>query len=276
MQWWCSAQSGYWSWAWQPYVGVWLLVGGLALAYWLLWRGSEPGERDGGEPGSFALGLLLLWAALDWPLAALGATYLATAHMVQYTLISMAAAPLMLRGLPDGTLRRALDAGTAGRILEAATRPMVAFVLFNVVLVGTHWPVVLDTLMATQVGSFALDALSLVAGALFWWPIVSPVPERPGFREVWKLAYLFLNTIPGTIVGLMLVYAEYPAYATYELAPPVFGVSALADQQVAGLVMKFGGGLVLWSVMGVIFFRWYLRESEEAGPAVPADAGAGS
>lgn len=276
MQWWCSAQSGYWSWAWQPYAGVWILVGGLALAYWLEWRRLGPDGREGGEPPSFALGLFLLWVSLDWPLAALGATYLATAHMVQYTLIAMAAAPLMLRGIPDGALRRAVDAGAAGRLLETATRPVVAFLLFNLVLVGTHWPVVLDTLMASQLGSFVLDALWLVSGALFWWPIVSPVPARPGFREVWKLAYLFLNTIPATIVGLMLVYAEYPAYATYELAPPVFGVSALADQQVAGLVMKFGGGLILWSVMGVIFFRWYREESEEAGPAVPADVGARS
>lgn len=273
MQWWCSAQSGYWSWAWQPYPGVWLLVGGLALTCWLARRGVGREGRGGGEPISFALGLLLLWIALDWPLGALGASYLATAHMVQYTLVSMAAAPLMLRGLPDGALRRALEAGTPGRILETATRPAVAFALFNVVLVGTHWPVVLDTLMATQLGSFLLDALWLASGVLFWWPIVSPVPERPGFREVWKLAYLFLNTIPGTVVGLMLVYAEYPAYATYELAPPVFGVSALADQQVAGLVMKFGAGLVLWSVMGVIFFRWYLRESEEPPSAAPADVG---
>ena len=274
MQWWCSAQSGYWTWGWQPYVGVWVLLGLAALAYWRHWRGLGPGERDGGEPASFALGLFLLWAALDWPLAALGATYLATAHMVQYTLISMAAAPLLLRGLPDGTLRRAIEAGVPGRALQVVTRPAVAFVLFNVVLVGTHWPVVLDTLMATQLGSFVLDALWLASGLAFWWPIVSPAPERPGFRKIWKLAYLFLNTIPGTVVGLMLVYAEYPAYATYELAPPVFGVSALADQQVAGLVMKFGGGLVLWTVMAVIFFRWYVEESVEGEPAVPADAGA--
>ncbi len=276
MQWWCSAQSGYWSWAWQPYAGVWILVAGLALAYWLTWRRLGPEERAGGEPFSFALGLFLLWVSLDWPLAALGATYLATAHMVQYTLVAMAAAPLMLRGIPDVALRRAVDAGAAGRLLETATRPVAAFLLFNVVLVGTHWPVVLDTLMATQLGSFVLDALWLVSGVLFWWPIVSPVPARPGFRELWKLAYLFLNTIPATIVGLMLVYAEYPAYATYELAPPVFGAPALADQQVAGLVMKFGGGLILWSVMGVIFFRWYREESEEAGAAVPADVGASS
>lgn len=271
MQWWCSAQAGYWSWTPQPYVGVWLLVGALALLYWRGWRRLDPAGRRGGEPLSFAAGLALLWVALDWPLAALGATHLATAHMVQYVLVSMAAAPLLLRGLPDEALRAAV-AGSAGRVLEAATRPAVAFAFFNVVLVGTHWPPILDTLMATQAGSFTLDALLLASGLAFWWPIVCPLPERPGFREVWKLAYLFLNTIPGTIVGLMLVYADFPAYATYELAPPVFGVSAVADQQVAGMVMKFGSGLVLWSVMGVLFFRWYVREAEGEEPARPADA----
>ncbi|MFB6240111.1 MAG: cytochrome c oxidase assembly protein, partial [Gemmatimonadota bacterium] len=161
-----------------------------------------------------------------------------------------------------------------GRLLEFVTRPPVAFALFNVVLVGSHWPAVLDTMTATQLGSFALDAVALASGLAFWWPVVCPLPERPSFREMWQMAYLFLNTIPATVVGLMLVYADYPAYATYELAPPVFGVSAVADQQVAGLVMKFGGGLVLWTVIAVIFYRWYRRESEEGEPAVPADAGA--
>lgn len=274
MQWWCSAQSGYWSWSWQPYAGVWILIGLLAAAYWWGWRGVDAGGREGGEPGSWALGLFLLWVALDWPVAALGATYLATAHMLQYTLIVMGAAPLMLRGLPDAALRSAVDAGPAGRVLEVATRPAVAFAFFNAVLVGTHWPTVLDTLVATQLGSFTLDVLWLAGGLAFWWPVLCPVPERPAFREMWKMAYLFLNTIPATIVGLMLVYADYPAYATYELAPPVFGVSAVADQQVAGLVMKFGGGLVLWTVIAVIFYRWYRRESGEGEPAVPADVGA--
>lgn len=273
MQWWCSTQSGYWSWSWQAYPGVWVLVGLLALGYWWTWRSLDGDARRGGEPGSFAMGLFLLWASLDWPLAALGATYLATAHMVQYTLITMGAAPLLLRGLPDGALRSAVSAGIPGRLLQVTTRPAVAFALFNVVLIGTHWPAVLDTMMATQLGSFVLDGLWLASGLAFWWPVVCPVPEHPTFREMWKLAYLFLNTIPATVVGLMLVYADYPAYATYELAPPVFGVSAVADQQVAGLVMKFGGGIVLWTVIAVIFYRWYRRESEDGETAVPADAG---
>ncbi|MEX0651662.1 MAG: hypothetical protein WD186_06495, partial [Actinomycetota bacterium] len=40
-------------------------------------------------------------------------------------------------------------------------------------------------------------------------------------------------------------------------------VPALEDQLIAGLIMKLGGGLLLWSVIAVIFFRWFEREQRD-------------
>ena len=77
---------------------------------------------------------------------------------------------------------------------------------------------------------------------------VAMEPSRP-------LAYGWLAG-----VFVYLTFTHLPVYATYELAPPIPWISAREDQQVAGLLMKLGGGAVLWAAIGVLFARWYRAE----------------
>ncbi len=52
-----------------------------------------------------------------------------------------------------------------------------------------------------------------------------------------------------------------PIYSFYESAPRLWeSFDAVADQRVAGLLMKLGGGLLLWGVIAAVFFRWYAAE----------------
>lgn len=286
MQWWCAAQGIPWEWSWRPYPGVWIFLLLLAFAGWRAHRSagrrgdagtSGPGEAarepagtapagdvDGtderGRAVSMTGGLLLLWLALDWPLGALGAGYLASVHMVQFVLIALAAPPLLLHGLPPAALDRLRDRRRTFAALRFLTRPLVALALYFGVVVITHWPSVVDALMASQGGSFLLDLAWLLAGLLFWWPVAAPVPARPRFSPPLKIGYLILATVLNTAPYAFLTFAELPFYATYELAPPVAGIPTRTDQQVAGLIMKLGGGLVLWVGAGILFFRWYGKE----------------
>ncbi|MFQ5690609.1 MAG: cytochrome c oxidase assembly protein [Gemmatimonadota bacterium] len=281
MQWWCSAQGIPWEWVWRPYPGVWALVLGLAASYGLMVRRLAPGSAElAGARGSawtpaapapagirvprrrvesFAAGTLLLWIALDWPVGTLGAGYLASVHMVQFLLISLTAPPLLLYGLPPASLVH-LDRGLLGSAARMLTRPVVALLGFGAVLVATHWPPVVDALMTTQLGSLGFDLAWLGAGLLFWWPIVCPVPERPGFGAPLKIGYLILATILSTAPYAFLAFGRFPFYSIYELAPRVYGISARADQQAAGVIMKVGGGAILWVAIGILFFRWYRAE----------------
>ena len=273
MQWWCSAQGVAWSWTWQPYVGVWLFVLALALAYRLLVRRTPPREdRRRRRAASWYGGVLLLWLALDWPVGALGAGYLASVHMLQFLLIAMAAPPLLLYGLPTPALRALARRRRVEPALRFLTNPIAAILLFNAVVVATHWPSVVDTLMASQLGSFSLDMAWLAAGLLFWWPLVCEVPSRPRFSDVARVGYLIANTIFLTAPFAFLTFAELPFYATYELAPPVSGLPTRTDQQLAGLLMKLGGGAILWTAVTVLFFRWWAREEGTSGG--PAGTGA--
>ncbi len=52
-------------------------------------------------------------------------------------------------------------------------------------------------------------------------------------------------------------------YSFYESAPRIWGISAIVDQRVAGLIMKLGGGLLLWTVITVLFFKWHAKEEAQ-------------
>lgn len=264
MQWWCAAGSAAWSWSWQPYPGVWLFVLAVGAGYWLAsraWRlpeGPSPSAARG-RPEWFAAGLICLWISLDWPVGALGAGYLASVHMLQFLLLAVVVPPLLMLGVPAGHPNLG---PRADRLLRFFTHPLIALALFNLVIIFTHLPSVVDSLMPTQVGSFAIDVSWLVGGIAFWWPVILDRPERPAFGYPLKIGYLILATIVNAGTFLYLTFSELPVYALYELAPPVYGISPLDDQRVAGLLMKVGTAAVLWAAIGALFYLWYRQEAD--------------
>ena len=260
MQWWCAAQGIPWNWSWRPYPGVWLFIALLLLAYRRFTRGSRPTRA---ELTRFGVGALSLWVALDWPVGALGSGYLASVHMVQFLLIALLAPPLLIAGLPRRALQRAAGSRLAG-VAGALSRPLIALLLFHTVVIATHWPGVVDGLMGSQAGSLVLDMAWLGSGLVFWWPVVSPVPHRPRFPLGVRICYLIASTVLMTLPYVFLTFAELPFYATYELAPPVGILSAGEDQRLAGLIMRIGGGAILWTAAGVLFWLWYRSENEAA------------
>ena len=269
MQWWCAAQGTAWTWQWQAYPGVWLFVGLVAALYAAVHR-RFGGVDDGFPPalrrGFAAAGILLLWIALDWPVGALGAGYLASVHMVQFLLIAVAAPPLLLLGLPRRALESVMEVAVVRWIMTVMGHPLTAIAFCTGIMGLTHWPILADTLMARQWGSFVLDMMWLASGVVFWWPVAVNLPEREWLQEPFKMGYLIAATLVNTGVFAFLTFSEVPVYATFELAPPVGSLSTRDDQLVAGLLMKVGGALVLWTSITVLWFRWYRRsQRDDAG-----------
>lgn len=276
MQWWCVARATPWDWSWTPYPGVWIFLLALVGVRAALQRRGDgrtpPGGRRAAEASAdpdrgrsrwyFAAGVLALWAALDWPIGALGAGYLASAHMVQFLLVALVAPPLLLLGAPVEAIRSLRPPRPIRAVAALLTRPLVALVFFGVTMAWTHWPLVVDTWMSSQLGSFALDLTWLTAGLVFWWPVVAPRP-LPWFGLPAKIGYLVVATIANTGLFMYLTYAQLPLYAIYELAPPVPWMTTRDDQVVAGILMKAGGGAVLWTAATILFARWYRESSDE-------------
>ena len=260
MQWWCAALGERWTWAWRAYPGIWLFVAaviaGLRLAGGRgIWREASSGTR-----WALASGVITLWLALDWPLGPIAAGYLESAHALQFLIITMISAPLLLLGLRPAVLRRAGDDARGHRLVRVIAHPLLAAVIFNAIVSATHVPSVVDTLMPRPAGAFAVDLAWVVGGLVFWWPVVIPVPRFARFGEPMQILYLLIGTLFHTVIGMVMLSAEMPLYGIYELAPPIIQVPVRADQQLAGGVMELGvfGAIVIGS--GVLFFRWVGRE----------------
>jgi putative membrane protein len=170
---------------------------------------------------------------------------------------------LRVGGATDTTNRR----GPLLRLAQLVTLPWVAFLQFNLLLVVTQLPVVVDSLKVTQGGSFLLDMTWLVSSVIMWVPLLHPLPELGGLRDPMRLVYLFGLSIVPTVPASFLTFSRFPLYELYELAPRVFdALDPVVDQQIAGLGMKLVGGMIIWGVMAVLFFRWAASEQADTVP----------
>lgn len=261
MTWWCSAQGLPWTWAWRPYPGVWMLVAAAAASY--VWANAKLESAARPTPRQrrfFVAGLLALWIGADWPVGTLGAGYLLSVHQLQFVLFAMVAPPLLLLGTSAAMWRQALRSPRVRRVAQVVTRPVIALVTFNTLVVVTHLPEVVDGWMRTQLGTFALDLAWIVAGFALWWPVINPVPEMNGLSYPGRFGYLLASIILPAAPAAFLIFAKYPLYELYELAPPVGGIAAGDDQLVGGLIMKFGGAVAVFTAATVLFFRWHAAD----------------
>jgi cytochrome c oxidase assembly factor CtaG len=267
MIWWCSARGIPWDGSWQAYPGVWLFSIAIGVLFWRIRSRdplppSIPSVRSAPSApwwrrAAIPAGTLLLWITLDWPLGPLGTGYLASVHSAQFLLLAMVVPPVLLLGVDRRRIEDALSRHPRlARAVGAVTQPLVAIVAFAVTMVLTHLPAVVDALMATQVGAFALDVAWFGSGLLFWWPVIVRVPERSHFPPLMRMLYLFFGTQPHLYIAMWLLSADFPAYATYELAPRVIALSAVTDQQIAGALMLAFGATYVIGVISVMFFQW--------------------
>jgi cytochrome c oxidase assembly factor CtaG len=101
---------------------------------------------------------------------------------------------------------------------------------------------------------------------LLWLPVVSPLPEGR-VASVWaKMIYLFVVTaVVAVIPASFLTFATAPLYAIYELAPRIGTMTAIEDQQLAGIVMKLATIPIIWGTISVMWFRYSSQEAQLSG-----------
>ena len=229
------------------------------------------GPMEGSTRGrtvALVLGVLGLWASLDWPLAALGAGYLATAQMARQILMVMVVAPLLLFACPAPLAARLVGWGKRLRVLRWTARPIVAVPVAALTLVAVNAPAVVDPFLRTPYGAFVMDGAWTVAGFVLWMPVQCP---HPGVRRLTgpiALMYLIGQSIVPVIPGFFMTWADFPIYRIYELAPrAVSGFDAVTDQQTAAAVLQVGGMALLWTQIAYRFLRWGYQQMEQNLPA---------
>ena len=250
----------------EPHPEVWALVAGIGGTYWAALRrhrqatgGPAPRRRT----VSFVVGLFAMWVALDWPIDDLGDGSLLSVHMVQFLLLSVIAPGLLLRGCPTWLIDAALAGPRRRAVAQALRSPVLAWLIVSAVLVTSHVPAVVDLYLTHDLVHLSMHVAWLASGVVLWWPVLVPRSVAQPLPPAAQIGYLFLQSLAAIIPAAILTFSSGPVYPAYAgLAKPA-GIDAMIDQQLAGVIMKVGGGLLLWIAMAVIFFRWARDEERE-------------
>lgn len=242
---------------------------GYTAAVRLIWLRRGPHLVPPARIACFALGLVVLAAALSGPLDD-GADERFSLHMLQHTMLIFVAAPLLVLGTPVTVLVLALSAEHRRRTTTALLRspagrvafsPSFALATFLVVLCGSHLPGIYDAAVAHQ-GLHALEHLAyLFTAALFWMSVLGGDPRPMRLGHPARLLYLFLAMTAMALIGVALTMTSSPFYPYYVTAARDRGYSALADQHTGGVLMWTAGMITVVPVMAAVVLGW-LAEDE--------------
>ncbi len=273
------------SWQVPPVVTLLLLAAGLVyLRGWRKLARLRAKRFPVWRLGAFQAGLAAVWIAVASPLDAFSSLLL-SAHMAQHLLLMMAAPPLLLlgspflpilRGLPRTFVREGLGPFLAWpalqRFARALTHPAAGLAAMAAAMWGWHVPGAYERALASSGWHEVEHATFLAASMLFWWPVVRPWPTR-AFWPAWTIPlYLLAGDLQNTALAAILTFADRVIYPTYAAAPRLFGLTALEDQALAGVLMWVPGSLAFLVPAAVIAARLLSPEARPAAPGTAAKA----
>jgi len=247
------------------------VIGLLAFGALYAWRarrmpaGASPLTR--GRRALFVAGLVAIFLALNGWLHDLSDYYLFSAHMVQHLVLTFVAVPFLIMGTPGWMLRPLLDVPVLGPVLRWTTHPFRCYVIFNVIVAAWHLPVLYNQAMASHEVHIVQHLMFMAGSALMWWPVLSPLPELPRLSYPLQMLYLFLLSIPMSMVAVYIVYANEVLYPAYASAPRIIPLSPMQDQLLGGLIMWIPGGLFFYAILSVVFFKWQAKNDDSAAGA---------
>ncbi len=256
-----------------PIGGTIILAAGLA-GFRLLATGRERSRFTQRKRWSYLAGVLLLAGMESWPALELARSWSVTAYVSHNLVIVLAAVPLILLGIPSGRYRRLLDLPAAGALAGALSRPIPAIVAYSALMAASMLPPVVALQARSVIALIYLQLLLLAAGVALWLPALHLLPGTRWLSTAARVGYLVAQSLVPSIPAIALIFAHHSFYPGFARgAHLLFGVSAVADQQLAGVVSKLLNLGVLWTVAVRILVKASNREAagEDPEPMTWAD-----
>ena len=227
------------------------------------------------RPVAFYAGLAVVFAALVSPLDALSSE-LFVAHMGQHMLLIFVAVPAIqlgapvlpiLRGIPRPVRRGVVAPALRHRVVRGALRfffrPLIAWPLFTATLALWHYPFAYEAALNNE-AVHVVEHLAFAAGAyVWWWNVIDPMPLRSSLSYLARVPFVFITIVPAFVLGAFLAFSPEPWYPSYEATAPAYGLTALEDQQIGGLVMWVPGSFVLAATL-LLTLAYAVRSEQQA------------
>lgn len=264
---------GWGSWSAAPL--LWIGVTFAGVWYVTMLRRVErlTGRKVGpGHWGFYFAGLAVIVLALGSPVNTIAVHWLLSVHMLQHTLLSDIAPPLVILGLrspvlpigmPRAALKLTAHRGILGRFWGFMTRPWVAVPLWAATLIFWSWPAVFDYTAQHQLLHNFEHFTLFYTGFALWWLIIQPLPSERRTTGFARLGYVCASRVASAFVCLPLAFMTktlYPLYASY---PRGYGISAATDQHIAGAAMCLIE-FVVFGVAAALVFIDILNREERA------------
>jgi putative membrane protein len=209
---------------------------------------------------SFASGILLIGVALTSPLAGLDGE-LVWVHMAQHLVLGDLAALLIVLGL-TGPLLQPLLATRGLGWLRGLVHPAVALPLWLADLYVWHVPALYQAALSSQLVHGLEHACFVGFGIAMWMALLGPLPKPAWFGNAARLVYVVVVRFGGAVLANVLIWSGSALYPDYAAGEAEHGISPLADQGAAGILMMIEQGFVTLGLFAWLFFR-AARESEE-------------
>ena len=244
------------SWTFSPGAIV-LLLAATAL-YVARWRKAEASV---GRLLLFVAGIACVAAAIVSPLDRL-AEQLLSMHMVQHLLLLDLAPILIILGFTKVILRPATKRlMPVERAAGFLAHPAFAVVFYAAAMWVWHVPALYDAALENAPLHVFEHLVMSVAGALYWWHVLSPIRPRVPLTGLSGAAYMVSTKVLLGLLGVILTFAPEAFYAFYEDQPRYWDLSATEDQAIAGAIMAIEQSIVMGIALAYLFVK-LLSESE--------------
>jgi cytochrome c oxidase assembly factor CtaG len=240
----------------------------LTAAVFLYWNRAMKLSWDGRpvpvwRQVCFGSGLLLASFVLFNPWGYL-AEELVIAHMIEHLIIGDIASLLIVLGFTRSILQPVLALPYIGR-LQVLANPFIAFPLWILNLYIWHIPTFYDAAYGGALIHGLEHAMFLGFGVLMWMPVFGPLPTPSWFGPGARIVYTVVVRFGAAILGNVLMWSQVTIYENYAAGQAKWGLSAVADQSIAGVIMMVEGTFLILGVMAWTFFesaRMSMRKQE--------------
>lgn len=270
-----------WHWDWRVLVSLGLVGGFYGRGLFEVWRRAG---FDHGIPihqaASFFMGLVMLLIALVSPIDALGETQFSM-HMIQHLILMIIAAPLIAYGLTKAALAFSLPRSIRMQVVSrqpwrngiektgrALTQPALVWALHAAAVILWHLPLLYQAAINSETIHILQHLSFFFTGLLFWWILFF---GRLGF--ITGGLYIFTTATYNGLIGALLTLSNGLAYPIYADRVNLWGLTALEDQQLAGLIMWVPPSIVYLAALLYIVYAG-VRSNDSGQPTMVSAASA--